>query len=159
AIENAIRMSRLHTGRHKVLAAYRSYHGATAGAISVTGDPRRWPSEPAVPGTVRYFGPYLYRSAFHATSGAEECARALEHLADIIMFEGAHTIAAIVLETVVGTNGVLVPPDGYLAGVRDLCDRHGIVMISDEVMAGFGRCGEWFAVDHWHVTPDLITFA
>ena len=108
---------------------------------------------------VKFWGPYTYRSAFHAADDAEECARALAHLADVIMVEGAHTIAAIVLETVVGTNGILVPPDGYLQGVRDLCDAHGIVMIADEVMAGFGRCGEWFAVDHWDVTPDLICFA
>jgi taurine--2-oxoglutarate transaminase len=159
ANENAVRMARVHTGRHKVLAAYRSYHGATAGAIALTGDPRRWASEPAMPGVVRYWGPYAYRSAFHAADDAEECERALAHLRDTIMVEGPQTIAAIVLETVVGTNGVLVPPDGYLAGVRDLCDEHGIVMIADEVMAGFGRCGEWFGVDHWGVVPDLITFA
>jgi taurine--2-oxoglutarate transaminase len=159
ANENAVRMARLHTGRHKVLAAYRSYHGATAGAISLTGDPRRWPSEPGMPGVVHYWGPYLYRSAFHAASKAEESERALEHLRNLIMVEGRATIAAIVLETVVGTNGILVPPAGYLAGVRALCDEHGIVMIADEVMAGFGRCGEWFAVDHWSITPDLITFA
>jgi len=159
ANENAVRMARLHTGRHKVLAAYRSYHGATAGAITLTGDPRRWASEPAMAGVVHYWGPYLYRSAFHATTEADECERALAHLHDLVMVEGAGTIAAIVLETVVGTNGILVPPDGYLAGVRALCDEHGIVMIADEVMAGFGRCGEWFAVDRWGVTPDLITFA
>jgi taurine--2-oxoglutarate transaminase len=159
ANENAIRMARLHTGRHKVLAAYRSYHGATAGSIALTGDPRRWPSEPGMPGIVRYWGPYPYRSAFHATSEQEECERALQHLRDLLMVEGAHTVAAIILETVVGTNGILVPPDGYLQGVRELCDEFGIVMIADEVMAGFGRCGEWFAVDHWGVTPDLITFA
>ena len=159
ANENAVRMARVHTGRHKVLAAYRSYHGATAGAIALTGDPRRWASEPAMPGVVRYWGPYTYRSAFHAADDAEECERALAHLRDTIMVEGPQTIAAIVLETVVGTNGVLVPPDGYLAGVRALCDEHGIVMIADEVMAGFGRCGEWFGVDHWGVVPDLITFA
>ena len=159
ANENAVRMARLHTGRHKVLAAYRSYHGATAGAITLTGDPRRWASEPAMAGVVHYWGPYLYRSSFHATTEAEECERALAHLRDLVMVEGAGTIAAIVLETVVGTNGILVPPDGYLAGVRALCDEHGIVMIADEVMAGFGRCGEWFAVDRWGVTPDLMTFA
>ena len=159
ATENAIRMARGHTGRHKVLTTYRSYHGATGGAITMTGDPRRWPSEPGMPGVVKFWGPYPYRSAFHATDEAEECERALAHLADVIMVEGGHTIAAIVLETVVGTNGILVPPDGYLAGVRELCDEHGIVMIVDEVMAGFGRCGEWFAVDHWDVTPDLICFA
>ena len=159
ATENAIRMARLHTGRHKILSAHRSYHGATHGSIAMTGDPRRWPSEPSISGVVRYFGPYLYRSSFHATTEAEECARALAHLDELVMFEGAHTIAALILETVVGTNGILVPPDGYLAGVRQLCDRHGIVMICDEVMAGFARCGEWFAVDHWDVSPDLICFA
>ena len=159
ANENAIRMARLHTGRDKVLAAYRSYHGATAGSITLTGEPRRWPSEPGIPGVVRYWGPYLYRSSFHARTEAEECERALAHLREVLMFEGAHTVAAIILEPVVGTNGILVPPDGYLAGVRAICDEHGIVMIADEVMAGFGRCGEWFAVDRWDVTPDLITFA
>src|SRR5580698_4397074 len=159
ANENAIRMARLHTGRNKVFAAYRSYHGATAGAIALTGDPRRWPSEPGLPGVVRYWGPYLYRSAFHSTDAAEESARALQHLREVIAVEGPHTVAAIILETVVGTNGILVPPDGYLAGVREICDEFGIVMIADEVMAGFGRCGEWLAVDHWGVTPDLITFA
>ena len=159
ATENAIRMARLHTGRHKVLAAYRSYHGATAGSLTMTGDPRRWGSEPGIPGIVRHWGPYTYRSAFHAEDDAQECGRALEHLADVIMVEGAQNVAAIILESVVGTNGILVPPDGYLAGVRELCDVHGIVMIADEVMAGFGRCGEWFAVDHWGVSPDLICFA
>ena len=159
AVENAIRMARLHTGRHKILAAYRSYHGATAGAIAATGDPRRWPSEPGAPGIARFWGPYSYRSAFHAADAAQECTRALEHLADTIMVEGAHGIAAILLETVVGANGILVPPDGYLQGVRALCDAQGIAMIADEVMAGFGRCGEWFAVDRWKVVPDLITFA
>jgi len=159
ANENAIRMARLHTGRHKVMAAYRSYHGATAGAIALTGDPRRWPSEPGMPGIVRYWGPYTYRSAFHSADDAEECERALAHLRDLITVEGPQTIAAILLETVVGTNGVLVPPDGYLAGVREICDQFGIMMIADEVMAGFGRCGEWLAVDHWGITPDLITFA
>jgi len=159
ANENAVRMARLHTGRHKVLAAYRSYHGATAVAIALTGDPRRWPSEPGPSGVVRYWGPYPYRSSFHATTDLEECARSLEHLRDIITFEGPHTVAAIILESVVGTNGILVPPDGYLAGVRALCDEFGIILISDEVMSGFGRCGEWFAVDRWGVVPDLITFA
>ena len=159
ANENALRMARLHTGRHKVLATYRSYHGATAGSITLTGEPRRWPSEPGLPGVVHFWGPYLYRSAFHATTEAEECERALQHLRDTIMVEGPATVAAVVLETVVGTNGILVPPDGYLAGVRAICDEHGIVMICDEVMAGFGRCGEWFAVDRWDVAPDLICFA
>jgi taurine--2-oxoglutarate transaminase len=159
AVENAIRMARLHTGRHKVLTAYRSYHGATAGAITATGDPRRWASEPGAPGFAKFWGPYRYRSAFHAADDVQECARALAHLADTIMVEGPHTIAAILLESVVGANGILVPPDGYLQGVRALCNAHGILMIADEVMTGFGRCGEWFAVDRWHVVPDLITFA
>lgn len=159
AVENAIRMAKVHTGRPKVLSAYRSYHGATAAAIAATGEPRRWASEPTVVGSVHFFGPYAYRSAFGATTEVEECARALEHLEAVIALEGPGTIAALILETVVGTNGVLVPPEGYLAGVRELCDRHGIVMISDEVMVGFGRLGTWFGVDHWGVRPDLITFA
>ena len=159
ANENAIRMAKLHTGRHKVLATYRSYHGATAGSIALTGDPRRWPNEPALPGVVHFWGPYPYRSAFGATSPEEETTRALQHLADTLMVEGAHTVAAIILEPVVGTNGILVPPPGYLAGVRELCDQHGIVLIADEVMAGFGRCGEWFSIQHWDVEPDLICFA
>ena len=159
ATENAARMARLHTGRPRVMATYRSYHGATNGAITLTGDPRRWPSEPGMPGIIHFWGPYPYRSAFHSADETQECERALQHLADTIEVEGPNTIAAIMLETVVGTNGILVPPDGYLAGVRDLCNRYGIVMIADEVMAGFGRCGEWFAVDHWNVVPDLICFA
>ncbi|CAB4798109.1 unannotated protein [freshwater metagenome] len=160
ATENAMRMARLHTGRHKVLSMYRSYHGATGGSIALTGDPRRWPSEPSVPpGIIKFFGPYPYRSSFWSDSVEQESERALEHLREVIMFEGPNTIAAIVLEPVVGTNGILVPPPGYLAGVRELCDANGIVMVCDEVMSGFGRCGEWFAVDAWEVTPDLITFA
>jgi len=159
ANENAVRMARLHTGKHKVLATYRSYHGATSGSITLTGEPRRWPSEPGMPGVVHFWGPYPYRSPFPATTDAEECDRALQHLRDTIMVEGPGTVAAVVLETVVGTNGILVPPDGYLAGVRQICDENDIVFIADEVMAGFGRCGEWFAVDHWDVTPDLICFA
>jgi taurine--2-oxoglutarate transaminase len=159
ANENAVRMARLHTGRHKVLSMYRSYHGATATAITATGDPRRWPNEPTAVGVAHFWGPYPYRSAFHAADEAQECERALAHLRDTIVFEGPATIAAILLETVVGTNGILVPPEGYLAGVRELCDEYRIVFIADEVMAGFGRCGEWFAVDRWRVVPDLITFA
>ena len=159
ATENAARMARLHTGRHKVLTTYRSYHGATGAAIAYTGDPRRWGSEPTIGGVIHFHGPYPYRSSFHALDEAQECERALAHLEQTIAFEGPQTIAAVMLETVVGTNGILVPPDGYLAGVREICDRHDIVMICDEVMAGFGRCGEWFAVQRWKVTPDLITFA
>jgi taurine--2-oxoglutarate transaminase len=159
AVENAVRMAKIHTGRQKVLSAYRSYHGATAGAISVTGEARRHDSEPGMPGSVKFFGPYLYRSAFHATTPEEECARALSHLRDVVVGEGPDRVAAIILESVPGTNGILVPPDGYLAGVRALCDEFGIIMIADEVMAGFGRTGAWFAIDNWDVAPDLITFA
>jgi len=158
AVENAIRMARLHTGRRKVMSFYRSYHGNTGSAIVATGDPRRWPNENA-DGHVHFFGPYLYRSAFWATSEAEECERALQHLENVITFEGPNTIASILIETVVGTAGVLVPPPGYLEGVRALCDKHGIILILDEVMAGFGRTGEWFAFDNFDVKPDLVTFA
>ena len=159
ATENAMRLARLHTGRHKVLTMYRSYHGSTSGAIAMTGDPRRWANETGFSGAVKFWGPYPYRSAFHSTSESEECQRALQHLEEVLMVEGPQTVAMIAVETVVGTNGILVPPPGYLQGVRDLCDRHGIVLMCDEVMAGFGRCGEWFAVNHWNVTPDLICFA
>jgi len=159
AAEYATRMAKLHTGRHKILTAYRSYHGSTAGAIALTGDPRRWANETGASGAVKFWGPYPYRSAFHSTSDKQECERALEHLENVLMVEGPQTIAMIALESVVGTNGILVPPDGYLQGVRDLCNKHGIVMMCDEVMAGFGRCGEWFAVNKWNVTPDLICFA
>jgi len=159
ANENAVRMARNHTGRHKVLTTYRSYHGATGTTIAMTGEPRRWNGEMGAHGIVHFFGPYTYRSAFHSTTEAEETERALDHLRTVVQMEGPATVAAIVLEPVVGTNGVLVPPDGYLAGVRELCDEHGILMIADEVMVGFGRIGEWFAVDHWGVVPDMITFA
>jgi taurine--2-oxoglutarate transaminase len=158
AIENAIRMARLHTGRRKVMSFYRSYHGNTGAAIAATGDPRRWPNEYA-DDHVHFFGPYLYRSSFWATTEAEETERALQHLEQVITFEGPATIAAILMESVVGTAGVLIPPPGYLEGVRALCDKHGIMLILDEVMAGFGRTGEWFAFQNFDVVPDLITFA
>ncbi len=158
ANENAIRMARLVTGRDKVISRYRSYHGNTGAAIVATGDWRRIPNEYAR-GHVHVFGPYLYRSEFWATTEEEECARALHHLERVIQAEGASTIAAILLETVPGTAGIMTPPRGYLAGVREICDRYGIVMILDEVMAGFGRTGEWFAFHAHDVTPDLITFA
>ena len=157
-IENAIRLARLHTGKHKVLSFYRSYHGNTTTAITATGDPRRWPNENAT-GHVHFFGPYLYRTAFWATNEAEECKRALEHLEQVIIFEGPATIAAIVIESVVGTAGVLIPPVGYLEGVRALCDKYGIKWIADEVMSGFGRTGKWFAYQHSAAEPDLIVFA
>lgn len=159
ANEYAVRMARTVTGRRKVLSMYRSYHGSTATAISMTGDPRRWANDTVDNGTVRFFGPYLYRSAFHSSTLAEESQRALEHLEQTIQLEGPNTIAAIIIETVVGTNGVLVPPPGYLQGVRELCDRYGIVYIADEVMVGFGRLGEWFGIDAFDAKPDLITFA
>ena len=154
ANENALRIARMFTGRQKVIARYRSYHGATAGAISATGDPRRWANEPAVPGVVRVLDPQRYPSG-----ETESVEQHLAYLDEVINYEGPHTIAAFILETVVGTNGILIPPDGYLQGVRELCDRYGILLIADEVMAGFGRTGRWFAVDHWGVVPDLLTMA
>ncbi|MFI1410876.1 aspartate aminotransferase family protein [Streptomyces sp. NPDC020707] len=159
AVENATRMARLHTGRPKVLSAYRSYHGGTAAAINLTGDPRRWPSDSGTAGVVRFWAPFLYRSPFHSETERQECERALQHLADTIEFEGPATIAAIILETIPGTAGIMIPPPGYLEGVRALCDAHGIVFVLDEVMAGFGRTGKWFAADHTGVVPDLLTFA
>jgi taurine--2-oxoglutarate transaminase len=159
ANENAVRMARQFTGKSKILAQYRSYHGATSTAMQLTGDPRRWANEPGAASVAHFFGPYAYRSPFHSTSPEEESARALEHLESVIVLEGASTIGGIIIETVVGTNGILVPPPGYLPGVRALCDKYGIVYIADEVMAGFGRIGEWFAVDAFDVVPDLISFA
>ena len=158
AAENAVRMARIHSGRHKVLSFYRSYHGNTGAAINATGDPRRWPNEFSF-GHVHFFGPYLYRSSFWAETEEEECQRALDHLEQVIQFEGPKTVAAVMIESVVGTAGVLIPPPGYLQGVRDLCDKYGIIYIADEVMAGFGRTGAWLAIDHWGVSPDLIVFA
>ena len=159
SVEHAIRMARLHTGRHKVLSAYRSYHGATATSINLTGDPRRWPSDTGSAGVVHFFGPFLYRSTFHATTEAEERDRALENLERTIQFEGPSSIAAIILETIPGTAGIMVPPAGFLQGVREICDRYGIVYIADEVMCGFGRTGSWFAFEQHDVKPDLVTFA
>jgi len=158
AVENAIRMARLHTGKQKIFSTYRSYHGNTGAAISATGDPRRFPNENAI-GHVHFWGPYLYRSAFWANDEEEECQRALEHLEQTIIFEGSKTVAAILLESVPGTAGILVPPKGYLEGVRALCDKYEILWIADEVMAGFGRTGKWFAYAHSTVEPDLIAFA
>jgi len=159
AVENAVRMARLHTGRQKVLTRYRAYHGGTQTAVTLTGDPRRWPNDWWSSGVVHFFGPFLYRSPFHSDSPEQEAERALEHLEQTVRFEGPETIAAILLETIPGTAGIMPPPPGYLAGVRDICDRHGIMLILDEVMAGFGRTGRWFAFDHYDVRPDLITFA
>jgi taurine--2-oxoglutarate transaminase len=159
AVENAVRMARLHTGRIKVLSRYRSYHGGTQTAVNLTGDTRRWQNDYGAAGVVHFFGPFLYRSVFYAETEEEECERALAHLRDVIQFEGPSTIAAIVLESIPGTAGIMVPPPGYLQGVRALCDEFGIVYIADEVMAGFGRTGRWFAFEHGDVAPDLITFA
>src|SRR5512138_3301158 len=164
ANENAIKLARGYTGRHKVLTRYRSYHGATAGAMAATGDPRRVAWEPnLMTGVVHFLDPYRYRSTFHRTNpdiSEEEFAQDyLNHLEEIIQFEGPETIAAILMESVTGTNGIIIPPEGYMQGVRALCDKYGIVMIADEVMSGFGRTGRWFAVEHWDVVPDLITMA
>ncbi|HLP23087.1 MAG TPA: aspartate aminotransferase family protein [Microbacteriaceae bacterium] len=158
ANENAIRMARLHTGRDKVVSFYRSYHGNTGAAIVATGDWRRMPNEFAR-GHVHAFGPYLYRSEFWSETPEQECERALHHLERVVQAEGPGTIAAFLIETVPGTAGILVPPPGYLEGVRALADKYGIVLILDEVMAGFARCGNWFAFEAFNVVPDLITFA
>jgi taurine--2-oxoglutarate transaminase len=164
ANENAIKLARSYTGKHKILARYRSYHGATAGAMAATGDPRRTAWEPdLMPGVVHFLDPYRYRSTFHRTtpdiSEIEFSQDYLNHLEEIILYEGPDKIAAIIIESVTGTNGVIIPPAGYLQGVRNLCDRYGILMIADEVMSGFGRTGQWFAVQHWQVVPDLMTMA
>lgn len=159
SVEHAVRMARVHTGRPKILSAYRSYHGATALSIHLTGDARRWPNDRGNEGVTHFFGPFLYRSSFTSTDAGQESERALQHLHQVIEMEGPSTIAAVILETVPGNPGILPPPPDYLAGVRELCDRFGIVYIADEVMCGFGRTGAWFAVDHWDVVPDLLTFA
>ena len=164
ANENAIKLARATTGRFKILARYRSYHGASYGAIAATGDPRRLMWEPVtMPGVVHFLDPYRYRSTFHRTNPAlaesEFTQDYLNHLEEIIQYEGPETIAAVLLESVTGTNGILIPPDGYLQGVRKICDRHGILLICDEVMSGFGRTGKWFAVNHWDVIPDIMTMA
>src|SRR5215212_3030587 len=158
ANENAIKLARWYTGRHKVIARYRSYHGATGGAITLTGDPRRWPAEPGIPGVVRMFDPYTYRCPAGHPDPCPVCTGG-PHLEEILQYEGPHTVAAVILETIVGTNGIIVPPDGYLQSIRETCDRHGILLICDEVMAGFGRSGKWFACEHWDVVPDILTVA
>lgn len=164
ANENAIKLARAHTGRSKIMARYRSYHGASHGAMALTGDPRRWPWEPnLMPGVVHFLDPYRYRSTFHKNrvdcTEDEFCSDYLNHLEEIIQYEGPETIAAVFIEPVTGTNGILIPPAGYLRGVREICDRHGILLVCDEVMTGFGRTGRWFAVDHWGVVPDIMTMA
>ena len=164
ANENAIKIARAYTGRHKILARYRSYHGATAGAMALTGDPRRLAGEPhLMSGVVHFLDPYRYRSTFHRTnpeiSDQDFTQDYLNHLEEIITFEGSETIAAIILEPVTGTNGVIIPPPGYLQGVREICNRYGILLIADEVMSGFGRTGKWFAIENWDVIPDIMTMA
>ena len=159
ANENAIKLAKQYTGRQKIMARYRSYHGATTGAISLTGDPRRWANEPGLPGVVRVFDPYEYRCTFEK-GGWDGCSMAcVDHIEEVIQYEGPDTIAAFFLETVTGTNGMIIPPPGYLRAVREICDKYGILMICDEVMVGLGRTGKWFAVDHWDVVPDIITMA
>ena len=153
AVENAFKIARAYTGRPKILARYRSYHGGTAAAIAATGDPRRW-SQPPMPGFVHVLDPY------HGVQrGWDTVDEALSRIDEVIQLEGPQTIAAFILESVTGTNGILVPPDGYMQGVRAICDKYGILMIADEVMSGFGRTGKWFAIEHWGVVPDLITMA
>src|SRR3982751_3259335 len=158
ANENAIKLARWYTGRDKIVARYRSYHGATAGSITLTGDPRRWPAEPGIPGVVRMLDPYTYRCSAGHPDPCPVCTGA-PHLEEILQYEGAHPVAAVILETVTGTNGIIGPPDGYLQAIREVCDRHGILLICDEVMAGFGRTGKWFGVDNWDVVPDILTVA
>jgi taurine---2-oxoglutarate transaminase len=158
ANENAIKLARWYTGRHKIIARYRSYHGATGGAITLTGDPRRWPAEPGIPGVVRMLDPYTYRCPAGHPDPCPVCSGG-PHLEEILQYEGPETVAAVILETVVGTNGIIVPPDGYLQSIREVCDRHGILLICDEVMAGFGRTGRWFACENWDVVPDILSVA
>ena len=158
ANENAVKLARWYTGRHKVVARYRSYHGATAGAITLTGDPRRWFAEPGLPGVVRMLDPYTYRCPAGHPDPCPVCSGG-PHLEEILQYEGAHTVAAVLVETVTGTNGIIPPPPGYLKSIRETRDRHGILLICDEVMAGFGRTGEWFACNHYDVVPDIITMA
>ena len=158
ANENAMKMARLFTGRDKIITRYRSYHGATMGAMTASGDPRRWPVEPGVPGTVRVFDPYCYRCPFGKT--VDTCKReCVTHIEEIIQMEGPHTIAAIMTEGITGSNGLLVPPDDYYPKLRAICDKYGILMIDDEVMSGFGRTGKWLATQHFGIKPDIVTCA
>jgi taurine--2-oxoglutarate transaminase len=158
ANENAIKLARLYTGRQKIIARYRSYHGSTQGGIALTGDPRRWPNEPGMPGVVRMLDPYTYRCPAGHPDPCPVCTGA-PHLEELLQYEGPETVAAVFMETVTGTNGIIPPPDGYLQSIREACDRHGILLVFDEVMAGFGRTGRWFACENWDVVPDIITVA
>ncbi len=161
ANENAIKFAKFYTKRNKLVARYRSYHGATQGAITLTGDPRRWPNEPSLPGVIRAFDPYKYRSHLYEPGMKDEdfSAKILNQLEETLIYENPESVAAIFIETVTGTNGLIPPPEGYLQGLRKLCDKYGILMVCDEVMCGVGRTGEWFAVDHWKVVPDMIVMA
>jgi taurine--2-oxoglutarate transaminase len=158
ANENAIRAAKLYTGRQKILSRYRSYHGGTNATLQLTGDPRRWPNEPGMPGVIRVMDPRPYDYSFGDTD-EERTANNLKYLEEVIMYEGPHTIAAMIIETVTGTNGVLPPPKGYLEGLRALLDKYGILLICDEVMCGLGRTGKWYAFEHGGIVPDLVTMA
>jgi taurine--2-oxoglutarate transaminase len=161
ANESAIKMARAVTGRQKIITRYRAYHGATAGAVTLTGDHRRWANEPGLSGIIRVFDPYKYRNPLYREGDSDQtfARKCLDQIEEVIRYEGAHTIAAVFIESVTGTNGIIIPPDGYLQGLRELCTKYGILLICDEVMAGLGRTGKWFAVDHWNVVPDLMTMA
>ena len=159
ANEDAIKFARALSGRHKIMTAYRSFHGSAPGAGTLSGENRRWPNEPGIPGVVRFFSPFPYRSPFHTRDPDEEVARALDHLEEIVSYEGGDRIAALLIEPIVGSNGVIIYPPAYLARLRELCDRHGILLVFDEVMTGFGRTGEAFAAQRFGVTPDMFTFA
>ncbi len=159
ANENAIKMARMFTGRNKVFSRYRSYHGSTFGAGNLTGEPRRYPLEPGIPGFVKFFDPYIYREIIEFESEAKATEYYITKLREQVIYEGADNVAAIVMETVTGSNGIIIPPEGYLQGVRKICDDFGIMMICDEVMAGFCRTGKMFAFEHWDVKPDLVSFA
>jgi taurine--2-oxoglutarate transaminase len=159
SVENAIKAVRMYTGRNKIYSRWRSYHGATAGAVTLTGDPRRWAAEPGIPGVVKYFGPYPYRCPFGSESAEESGEKALEMLNTQIMLDGPHTVAAIFMEPIVGTNGIIIPSKKYVQGVRALCDKYGILLVADETMSGWGRTGKWFCMEHFDVVPDIITTA
>jgi taurine--2-oxoglutarate transaminase len=159
AIENAIKAARWYTGRHKIYSRWRSYHGGTAGAVTLTGDPRRWPAEPGIPGVVHFFGPYPYQCPF-GSRDEEECGRkTLDVLKTQIMLDGPKTIAAIFMEPIVGTNGIIIPPQNFMTGLRQLCDENGILLVIDETMAGWGRSGKWFGIEHYGIVPDILTTA
>ena len=157
--ENAIKIAKMVTGRYKIFSRYRSYHGASFGAANLSGEPRRYTCEPGIPGFVKFFDPYIYREGIEFKSEEDASKYYIAKLREQLIYEGTEFVAAIFLETITGSNGVIIPPKGYLKGIRDLCDEFGIIMVCDEVMTGWGRTGEWFACNHWKVEPDIITFA